>query len=54
VVVKGPQVSTYVNGNERPSLVVAKLTALATGAVGLYVADTSGGDFANLAITGTQ
>jgi len=51
VVVEGAVVSAYVNGNTVPSLVVEKLTDSRTGAVGLYVADTSGGDFSNLVVT---
>lgn len=54
VVVRGRVVSTYVNGNETPSLVVEKQTGTTTGRVGLYVADTSGGDFANLTVAGTE
>ncbi len=50
VVVKGPVVSAYVNGNDTPSLVVEKVTDANSGRVGLYVADTSGGEFANLTI----
>lgn len=54
VVVQGDRVSTFINGAEEPSLVVKKLTALHTGRVGFYVADTSGGDFANITITRTD
>jgi hypothetical protein len=51
VVIKDSVISTYINGNPEPSLVVKKLTNLTTGTLGFYVADTSGGDFANLTIT---
>lgn len=51
VVVKNSMISTYINGNENPTLVVEKLTSLHHGSIGFYVADTSGGDFANLTIT---
>lgn len=51
LVIKGKTISTYINGNKEPSLVVEKVTDSKTGAVGLYVADTSGGDFANITIT---
>jgi hypothetical protein len=51
IVVDGPRVTTYVNGNKQPSLEVDKVTNVTTGAVGFYVADTSGGDFANITIT---
>lgn len=44
-------ISTYINGSATPSLVVHPPVALPTGKVGFYVADTSGGDFANLKIT---
>lgn len=50
VVVHGDSVSAYINGAKEPSLVVKKVTALRTGRVGFYVADTSGGDFANIRI----
>ncbi|MEO8589913.1 MAG: family 16 glycoside hydrolase [Flavobacteriales bacterium] len=51
VVVQGETISTYINGAREPSLVVKKVTKLHSGRVGFYVADTSGGDFANLKIT---
>lgn len=51
VVIKDSTVSTYINGNTEPTLVVEKVTTVKTGAIGFYVADTSGGDFANLTIT---
>lgn len=51
VVVLGDTISTFINGAREPSLVVTKLTALRTGRVGFYVADASGGDFANIRIT---
>jgi hypothetical protein len=54
VVIKDSTVSTYINGNIEPTLVVEKLTVVKTGAIGFYVADTSGGDFANLTITKTN
>lgn len=54
VVVNGSKVSAYINGNKNPSLVVKKVTSGNTGAIGFYVADTSGGDFANLSITKTD
>ena len=54
VVVEGDTISTYINGAPRPSLEVHKLTALRTGRVGFYVADTSGGDFANIRITARE
>ena len=54
IVIKGSIISTYINGNLEPSLVVEKVTSLKTGGIGFYVADTSGGDFANLSITKTN
>jgi len=54
IVIKGSAISTYINGNPQPSLVVEKITSLVTGSIGFYVADTSGGDFANLIITKTN
>ncbi len=51
VVVDGETISTFINGAREPSLVVTKRTALRTGRVGFYVADASGGDFANIRIT---
>jgi hypothetical protein len=54
MVIKGSTVSTYINGNKEPSLVVEKVNNFTSGAIGFYVADTSGGDFANLTITKTN
>ena len=54
VVIQGSTISTYVNGNKEPSLVVEKVTDVTSGYLGFYVADTSGGDFANLTITKTN
>ena len=51
LVVQGENISTFINGSKEPSMVVKKVTKLRTGRVGFYVADTSGGDFANLRIT---
>jgi hypothetical protein len=51
IVVDGNKVSTYVNGNKQPALEVEKVTNVTSGAIGFYVADTSGGDFANITIT---
>jgi len=54
IVINGSTVSTYINGKSEPSLVVEKVNQITSGAVGFYVADTSGGDFANLTITKTN
>ena len=53
IVIEGTTISTYINKNTTPSLVVESL-GNKTGSVGFYVADTSGGDFANLKITKTN
>ncbi len=54
IVVNGETISTYINGAREPSLVVKKVTKLHTGRVGFYVADTSGGDLANIRIRSTK
>lgn len=54
IVVSGDTISTFINGAKEPSLVVKKLTKLRTGRVGFYVADTSGGDFANIRMTALE
>ncbi len=51
IVIKDAKVSTYLNGSKEPCLVVEKVTAVKTGSIGFYVADVSGGDFANIKIT---
>ena len=54
IVFQDATVSTYVNGNKEPSLVVEKVSHFKNGKLGFYVADTSGGDFSNLTITKTN
>ncbi len=54
IVIKDSTVSTYINGSNEPSLVVEKVNQINSGSVGFYVADTSGGDFANISITKTN
>lgn len=51
IVIKDSTITTYINGSNEPSLVVQKVTNLNSGSIGFYVADTSGGDFANITIT---
>jgi len=51
IVVKDATITTYINENKTASLVVEKVTNAHSGKVGFYVADTSGGDFANIKIT---
>jgi len=54
IVIKDSTVTTYINGATEPSLVVEKVNHMNTGSIGFYVADTSGGDFANISITKTD
>jgi hypothetical protein len=51
VVVTGNMVQIYVGKVASPSLEVRKLGSLERGAVGLWVGNTSDGDFANLRLT---
>jgi hypothetical protein len=51
IVVQYPKVTVYVNGNPEPSLVIDKLNERKIGKIGLWVGNTSDGDFANLQIT---
>jgi len=50
VVVASPKVSVFVNDAKEPSLVVDQLSDRKKGLVGLWVGNTSGGDFANFKI----
>lgn len=52
--IKDTTITTYINNTVQPTLTVHKLTNVKTGKIGFYVADTSGGDFANLVITKTN
>ncbi|HWA33884.1 MAG TPA: hypothetical protein VG737_07130, partial [Cyclobacteriaceae bacterium] len=45
--IKGKNIAVFVNGSSEPSLAVEKVSSVTSGGVGFYVADTSGGDFAN-------
>ncbi len=54
IVIKDSAIDTFINGNKEPSLVVEKVTHVSSGSIGFYVADTSGGDFANITITKTD
>lgn len=51
IIIQHPKVTVYVNGNPEPSLVIDKLNDRKTGKIGLWVGNTSDGDFANLQIT---
>jgi hypothetical protein len=50
VVVASPKVSVFVNDAKEPGLVVNQLSDRKKGLVGLWVGNTSGGDFANFKI----
>jgi len=50
IVVASPNVTVYVNDAKDPSLVVTQLSDRKKGLIGLWVGNTSGGDFANLKI----
>ena len=50
VVVASPRVSVFVNDAAEPSLVVSQLSDRKKGLVGLWVGNSSGGDFAKLTI----
>jgi len=50
IVIQYPKVTVYVNDNSEPCLVIDKLNDRKTGKIGLWVGNTSDGDFANLQI----
>jgi hypothetical protein len=50
IVVASPKVSVFVDDGKEPSLVVNQLSSRRKGLIGLWVGNTSGGDFANLKI----
>lgn len=50
VVVASPKVSVFANDAKAPSLVVDQLSDRKKGLIGLWVGNTSGGDFANFKI----
>ena len=50
VVVRFPRVEVFINDRKQASLSVEQLSSRKTGMIGLYVADTSNGDFANLVL----
>jgi hypothetical protein len=49
--VKGKSIKVYTNHSAKPCLVVNSLNQNKSGKLGLWVGNTSGGDFANLTIT---
>ncbi len=51
VVLAGPEARVYVDGAERPALVVTRLSEATRGRVGLWVGNDSEGDFADVRIT---
>ncbi len=51
IVVAHPQVSVFVNEAVEPCLTVEQMSTRKSGWVGLWVGNTSGGEFANLKIT---
>lgn len=51
VVVASPKVSVFVNEAKEPCLVVNQLSDRKKGLIGLWVGNTSGGNFANFTIT---
>ena len=50
LIVANPAVSVFVNEAKEPCLVIKQLSNRKSGLVGLWVGNTSGGDFANLRI----
>jgi hypothetical protein len=50
IIVKYPQITVFVNGNQEPCLSVEKLNNRTSGKIGLWVGNNSDGDFANLQI----
>jgi len=50
IVVASPKVSVFVEDAKEPSLIVSQLSERGKGRIGLWVGNTSGGDFANLKI----
>ena len=51
IVVDYPHITVYVNSNASPCLIVDKLNDRQAGKIGLWVGNSSGGEFANLVIT---
>ena len=54
IVVAHPKVTVFVNDASEPSLQVDQLSDRKSGWIGFYVGNGSGGDFANLKITGLK
>ena len=51
IVVDYPHINVYVNNSASSCLSVDKLNDRQSGKIGLWVGNTSGGEFANLVIT---
>ncbi len=51
IIIQYPKVTVFINNNPEPCLVIDKLNDRKTGKIGLWVGNTSDGDFANLQIT---
>ena len=51
IIVDYPHITVYVNNSSSPCLTVDKLNDRQTGKIGLWVGNTSGGEFTNLVIT---
>jgi hypothetical protein len=51
IIVDYPHINVYVNNSDSPCLIVDKLNDRQAGKIGLWVGNSSGGEFANLVIT---
>ncbi|MBD1366791.1 hypothetical protein IDJ77_23470 [Mucilaginibacter sp. ZT4R22] len=54
IVVKSPHVLVFVDGHSNPSLAVKRLNSTTHGKIGLWVGNTSDGEFANLTVDFTE
>ncbi|MGO4875622.1 hypothetical protein ACEN2P_03395 [Pedobacter psychrotolerans] len=54
LVMEGTTVKAYINHSSQPSLVVEKLNHRTAGKIGLFTADSSGGDFKTMKINNHQ
>ena len=50
LVIDATTISAFINGAALPSLQIQKLSDRQTGRIGLYTADSSGGDFKSISI----
>ncbi|MBZ4043719.1 hypothetical protein [Flavobacterium hibisci] len=51
LVIENTTVKAYINDAEQPSLIVEKLNNRTSGKLGLFTADSSGGDFKNIKVS---